>query len=170
MNASAARADLNPITVDTVVEQGDWPEVNDLLINAATVAWAMAGDGNKAEVSVALTDDDAIARLNQDFREKANPTDVLSFPAGDTVMPGDEALLGDIALALTFIRKEADLENKQFEDHLVHLFVHGLLHLVGYDHEEAAEAVEMESMEREILARLGITDPYAGRELDSESQ
>jgi probable rRNA maturation factor len=158
------------ITVETVIDSGDWPDVSDLLDKAGVIAWSVAGDGEAAEVSVALTDDDGIRQLNRDFRGKDKATDVLSFPAGDPLLPGEDAVLGDIALALSYIRAEAALENKSFKDHLVHLFVHGLLHLIGHDHEEAAEAAEMERLEKDILARMGIRDPYAGRELDSERQ
>lgn len=170
MSPAFARIPASQIAVEIVIEAGAWPEVTERLETAAATAWSIAGDGNPAEVSVALTDDEGIRQLNRDFRSKDKATDVLSFPAGEAVLPGDEALLGDIALALNFIRRESGLENKRFEDHLIHLFIHGLLHLIGYDHEVAADAVEMETMERDILARLGIADPYAGRELDSERQ
>lgn len=170
MRSATAESAAATVDVAIVVEDGDWPDVAGLLEAAANVAWSVAGDGQPAEVSVALTDNNGIQRLNRDFRGKDKATDVLSFPAGDPLMPDDEALLGDIALALSFIRDEAALENKRFEDHLVHLFVHGMLHLAGHDHEQSAEAVEMENLEKDILARMGINDPYAGRELDSERQ
>jgi probable rRNA maturation factor len=170
MSAATAEHLSGAIIVETVIEAGDWPDVGDLLAQAASAAWAVAGDGKAAEVSVSLTDDDAIKQLNQDFRGNDTATDVLSFPAGEAVLPGEEAMLGDIALALNFIRRESALESKTFDDHLVHLFVHGLLHLIGYDHEQTADAVQMEHIEQIILAQLGITDPYAGRELDRERQ
>lgn len=139
----------------------------DLLQRAADLTWTMAGDGGPASISVALMDDRAITALNAAFRGKDKPTDVLSFPADDDGLPGlDNGFLGDIALALPFIRAEAAIEEKHFEDHLVHLFVHGVLHLIGHDHEEPAEAQEMEEFETRIVACMGIADPYAGRALD----
>lgn len=168
---AAARPEAQPeITVEIMVEAGDWPDVDSLLATAARTAWSAVGDGAPASVSVALTDDDGIRRLNRTFRDRDKATDVLSFPAGEPAVAEDEPLLGDIALALDFIRKEAALENKSFENHLTHLFVHGLLHLLGYDHVDAAEAVEMEQAETEILALLGIGAPYAGREIDSDGK
>jgi len=166
-----AKATPTPaIQIDCEVEAGDWPDVADRLRAAAEIAWQMAGNGAPAEAAVRLTNDEGIRTLNREFRGKDKATDVLSFPVGDTLLPGEDAMLGDIAIALDFVRREAALENKSFEDHLAHLFVHGLLHLVGHDHETVDEAVEMEDLERSILARLGINDPYAGRELDSERQ
>lgn len=170
MSTALAQSPDSGISVETSIEAGDWPDVAEVMDRAAMEAWSVAGDGNPAAVAVALTDDEGIRQLNRDFRQKDRATDVLSFPAGEPLLPEDEAFLGDIALALEFIRREADLENKRFEDHLSHLFVHGLLHLIGYDHETAAEAAVMENLERDILARMEIGDPYAGRELDSERQ
>lgn len=170
MSTALAQSPDSGISIETSIEAGDWPDVAEALDRAATEAWSVAGDGNPAAVAVALTDDEGIRQLNRDFRQKDRATDVLSFPAGEPLLPEGQAFLGDIALALEFIRREADLENKRFEDHLSHLFVHGLLHLIGYDHETAAEAAVMENLERDILARMEIGDPYAGRELDSERQ
>lgn len=170
MTAAALPEAQPDITVEIVVDGGDWPDVEGLLAAAAQAAWSAMGDGAPASVAVALTDDEGIRRLNRTFRDKDTATDVLSFPAGEPAVPEDEPLLGDIALALEYIRGEAALENKSFEDHLVHLFVHGFLHLLDYDHVDAAEAVEMEQAEREILALLGIGDPYAGREIDSDGK
>ncbi len=103
-----------------------------------------------------------ISRLNAEWRGKDKPTNVLSFPAF-AVRPGDALppMLGDIVLARETLAREAEAEKKPFDHHLAHLVVHGLLHLLGYDHETAAEADEMEGAERRALARLEIPDPYS---------
>ena len=112
-----------------------------------------------------LTDDAGIRTLNHDWRGIDKPTNVLSFPA--VALPGSGGqprALGDIAIAYETTRREADSENKRFSDHLSHLAVHGFLHLIGYDHENEDDAEAMEALEVEILARLGIPDPYRDRE------
>jgi probable rRNA maturation factor len=114
-----------------------------------------------------LTDDEGIRTLNRNWRGIDKPTNVLSFPALQPRGPRleDEAprMLGDIAIAYETTRREADEEQKPFGHHLSHLAVHGFLHLIGHDHEQDQEAETMESLEREILAQLGIPDPYAER-------
>ena len=129
---------------------------------AAEIADADTGD---AELAVMLTDDGGIRTLNGNWRGIDKPTNVLSFPALQPV--GDASddmprMLGDIAIAYETTRREADEEDKPFDHHLSHLAVHGFLHLVGYDHEKDDDAEAMEALEREILAQLGIPDPYAG--------
>lgn len=117
------------------------------------------------ELSLVFTDDESIRDINAEWRDKDKPTNVLSFPAypvGPGDMPGP--MLGDIVIARETVEREAlDLE-KSFEDHLTHLLVHGFLHLLGYDHIETDEAEEMEGLETRILAKLGLSDPYAGQE------
>jgi probable rRNA maturation factor len=126
-----------------------------------------AGFG-EAELAVMLTDDAGIRTLNSNWRGIDKPTNVLSFPALQPTGPGgpDEAprMLGDIAIAYETTRKEADDEQKPFDHHLSHLAVHGFLHLMGYDHETDDDAEAMEGLEQEILAQLGIPDPYADRD------
>lgn len=170
MTAAAQSEQSGGITVETVVDAGNWPDVSAILDRAANATWSLAGDDASVEVAVCLTDDAGIRRLNADFRDKDKPTDVLSFPSGDPLPDQEQPMLGDVALALDFIAREAALENKSFEDHLLHLFVHGLLHLLGHDHEDPADAAEMEHLEQTILAGLGIADPYAGRELDCDGK
>jgi probable rRNA maturation factor len=132
---------------------------------AAEVADADAGE---AELAIMLTDDRGIRTLNQNWRGIDKSTNVLSFPALQPTGPAgpDDAprMLGDIAIAYETARKEADEEAKPFDHHLSHLAVHGFLHLIGYDHENDAGADAMEGLEREILAQLGIPDPYADRD------
>jgi probable rRNA maturation factor len=132
---------------------------------AAEIAEADVGE---AELAVMLTDDSRIRTLNSNWRGIDKPTNVLSFPALQPTGAGapDDIprMLGDIAIAYETARKEADEEQKPFDHHLSHLAVHGFLHLIGYDHENDDDAEQMESLEREILAQLGIPDPYADRE------
>jgi probable rRNA maturation factor len=136
----------------------------------ATAAEIANADHGEAELAVMLTDDAGIRTLNSNWRGIDKPTNVLSFPALQPTGPvgPDDAprMLGDIAIAYQTTRQEADAERKPFEHHLSHLAVHGYLHLIGYDHENDADAELMEGLETEILAQLGIPDPYsdAGRE------
>ena len=133
----------------------------------AAAAESVDEDVAEAEVAVMLTDDAGIRTLNSNWRGIDKPTNVLSFPALQPTgarKPGDAPrMLGDIAIAYQTMRREADEEQKPFDHHLSHLAVHGFLHLIGYDHETEADAEEMEALETEILAHLGIPDPYADR-------
>ncbi|MBN9064288.1 MAG: rRNA maturation RNase YbeY [Rhizobiales bacterium 65-9] len=114
-----------------------------------------------AEISVLLTDDAAIRDLNLRWRGKDKATNVLSFPAAAPADLAAARALGDIVVALETVLAEARDEGKTPADHLAHLIVHGVLHLVGYDHEDDDEANEMEALETRILADLSIADPYA---------
>jgi len=113
-------------------------------------------------LTVLLADDAQLKALNRDFRGKAKPTNVLSFPAGDAVPARrqEPVNLGDIAIALTVTAGESRKQGKRLADHLAHLTVHGVLHLFGYDHLDDSQADDMESLERAVLARRGIADPY----------
>lgn len=156
---------------DVLVVADCWqtePDAEAVIHRAINAAAEFTGeDVGEAELAVMLTDDSGIRTLNSNWRGIDKPTNVLSFPAlqptGDA--PSDmPRMLGDIAIAYETTRKEADDEQKPFEHHLSHLAVHGFLHLIGYDHENDADAETMESLEQEILAQLGIPDPYADRE------
>jgi probable rRNA maturation factor len=123
----------------------------------------------RAEVSVLLADDATVRRLNADYRGQDRATDVLSFPTFEHVLedaPGHPSPgpvpLGDVVLGLETVRTEAAAAGTPFVHHVSHLLVHGCLHLLGYDHQTTADAARMEGLERGILARLGITDPYGG--------
>jgi probable rRNA maturation factor len=128
-----------------------------------TPAWLARG-----EVGVLLADDATVRRLNADHRGQDRATNVLSFPtfeqileeAADHLPPGPIPL-GDVVLAFETVRAEAAAEGKPLRDRVSHLLVHGYLHLLGYDHETAADAARMEELERAILEQLGIPDPYA---------
>ena len=156
-----------PVELDLLVEAGAWPaedrlEALALRAVGATFAEAGAVSQSSVELSLVFTDDAHIRGLNRQWRGKDKPTNVLSFPAfpghaGTSLPP----LLGDIVLAWETVSREAELEEKPLDHHIAHLIVHGLLHLLGYDHEVDDEAETMETLERAALARLAIPDPYA---------
>ncbi|MNX83102.1 Endoribonuclease YbeY [compost metagenome] len=123
-----------------------------VVMRAATAALGTV-DG---DLVVLLTDDAGVQDLNTRFRDKDRPTNVLSFPAAESAFPH----LGDVVLGFAYCAAEAEAQGKTLSDHLSHLVVHGVLHLLGRDHEDDAEAEEMEAEEREILAALGVADPY----------
>ena len=162
-----ARAPKNNLPViDVAVEAGEWTAKDEeaVVCRAIKMAAGMSDhDVAGAELSVMLTDDSAIQAINAQWRHKDMPTNVLSFPA-PAPMPGAPRLLGDIVIAHETTQREAEAEGKPFADHLGHLAVHGFLHLLGYDHESDDEAEAMERLERDILARLGIPDPYVTRD------
>lgn len=152
--------------IDIAIEAGDWADEDALRHLVAQAADAVFDEiGQKppqdGELSLLFSDDAHIRVLNRDWRGMDKPTNVLSFPAFE-IAPGDPVppMLGDIALAFETVRVEAGLEDKPFDHHLSHLIVHGLLHLLGHDHEDDEEAEMMEALERAILARLAIPDPY----------
>ena len=150
--------------IEVEVEDPAWNAVADVeavVVKAATATlkFLLRGEatGEVPGVVVLLASDDAVAELNQQFRHKAGPTNVLSFPAPEN----PENLLGDIALAYGVCAREAAEQGKALADHLAHLTVHGVLHLAGYDHQTDDEAEAMEDLERRVLATLGVSDPYA---------
>ena len=134
------------------------PGVERLVRRAARAAVSGARRVRARSLTVALADDKAVRALNARDRKKDKPTNVLSYPSGET------AFLGDMILARQTVWREARAQKKSPADHVTHLVVHGTLHLLGYDHETGdADAECMEALERRILARLGIADPYALR-------
>ena len=152
------------LSVDLAVEDPSWTALGDLqtlVERAVEAALAEAGiaPDDAAELSVLFCDDATIQGLNRQWRGQDKPTNVLSFP---TEGPGAEVMLGDIAVAYGTVRREAEADGKTIADHVSHLVIHGTLHLLGEDHEDAAEAEAMEELERRAMARLGLPDPYAG--------
>ena len=127
----------------------------------ATLSGRDSGRSDAGEVFLLFTSDAEIKIMNRDWRGKDQPTNVLSFPSADMPIPaGQAAPLGDVVLAFETVSREAAGQGKTLTDHTSHLIVHGILHLLGYDHETEPEAQAMENEERRILANLGITDPY----------
>lgn len=163
--------------------QGGWPDVpaaeEAILAAARAVAEAPevsspgVGASFKAsfEVSVVLASDAEVRVLNRTYRGADEATNVLSFPAGPTHNrePGERAHLGDIVLAGETVASEAAELDMPIIHHLMHLTVHGLLHLLGFDHETDTDALEMETLERTLLSCLGVPDPYAAFDLEPDS-
>ena len=145
--------------IDLDVEDAAWtdalPDAEALVLAAAEATLAAEGAVDEG-VSLLLTGDDAVRDLNRRFRQQDKPTNVLSFPAPQN----PERFLGDVALAYGVCAGEALEQGKPLAHHLQHLVAHGVLHLLGYDHETDAQADEMEGLERAVLAGLGIPDPY----------
>lgn len=164
-------------TVETVIEDPHWEEIGiEGLATAAGVAVlrALGHDPAAFEIVVLACDDARIAGLNASFRDKPEPTNVLSWPAADLAAgtdgtaprvprpgaPGRPEPLGDIAIARETCTREAAEAGKPLRDHVLHLLVHGCLHLLGYDHMRPRDAALMEGQERRILATMGVPDPY----------
>lgn len=144
--------------IEVEIDDDAWSivvDVEDRVHEAAALALNEAG-----LVTISLSDDETVADLNQRFRDKTGPTNVLSFPAADSARP----FLGDVILAFGVCSREAAEQGKTLADHLSHLVIHGVLHLRGHDHIEDAEAEAMEALERTLLAKLGLKDPYQFRD------
>ena len=165
------------------LEAGDWETVvtdAEMLVEAAARAAFEAAerpeilDNAPAEMSLVLADDALVQTLNRDYRDKDKPTNVLSFALldgsddidddTDDVLAREEGmpiLIGDVILAFETVQREAREQGKSFGNHLTHLVIHGVLHLLGYDHQSDPDADRMERLETSILARMGIADPYS---------
>ena len=165
--------------IEVMVQAEGWPELGwqalaERVVDAALVASAAAPlltAPATVEIAIRLTNDAEVKSLNRDYRGKDVPTNVLSFPmldegelvdlvANGVSDYGPETLLGDIILAHETCAREALEKNIPLADHAAHLIVHGTLHLLGYDHVGDAEALEMETIERQVMAALGLHDPY----------
>jgi probable rRNA maturation factor len=149
------------MTVTLDIEDDAWSGVADLDMLAEAAARAALPVGDARNIALLFTSDEAVQALNLQWRGMDRPTNVLSFPAAAMALPdGEEVPLGDIALAHGTIAREASEQGKTLPHHTTHLIVHGILHLLGHDHESDADADIMENLERDILATLGIGDPY----------
>jgi probable rRNA maturation factor len=159
---ASSRAAVPVFEVEIVEDDGDWSHVPDLerLIETAAHAAIAAADGPRAGlVSIALSSDNVVSELNGRYRHKPKPTNVLSFPASNGSPDGQ---IGDIVIAVETVTREASEQGIPLAHHLQHLVVHGVLHLLGYDHETSADAERMEALEIKILSILGIANPYTG--------
>lgn len=151
------------LAIEIAVECAEWGRLDPLdALVAESLQTVLDETGERlregAEVSFLFGDDARIRELNRQFRGKDQPTNVISFPGPE---PLEAALfLGDIALAFETIAREAREQDKTLQDHSRHMIVHGFLHLLGYDHEEDAEADEMEAAEIRVLRALGVENPY----------
>ena len=159
------RAANSCLVIDVAMPCAAWrqalPGVARLVRDTARAALAAADDEpTPAELSVVLSDDAAVRILNARWRGKDAPTNVLSFPAGGADVAGAPRLLGDVVLAFETMAREAAAQGKPLAHHVRHLIAHGVLHLLGFDHERARDATRMENLERRILDGFGIPDPY----------
>jgi probable rRNA maturation factor len=146
--------------IDVEVEDAAWTAAIEAVVALTQqAAGAAARLGNGGAIAVLLTGDAVVRDLNARFRHQDRATNVLSFPAGEHA----RGQLGDIALAFGVCEQEARAQAKPLEDHLRHLVIHGVLHLLGYDHQSEDQASRMESVERHLLAGMDIPDPYSDR-------
>jgi probable rRNA maturation factor len=155
-----------------VLEAGDWdaalPDAEAVVRRAVHRVLGAVADRlppGEAELTVVLADDAVVRDLNRTWRGKDGPTNVLSFPLAEesvTTGPGFPILLGDVVLALETVAAEARNQGKPLPDHVAHLVVHGVLHLLGHTHDDDDDASVMEAIETAVLSTLGISDPYAG--------
>jgi len=136
------------------IEDARWRDIDVKLVRSA-VARTLARTGCEGELTLLLSSDDRLCALNARYRGKCRPTNVLSFPARDVA-----GYLGDVAIGFGVAQKEAAGSGRLLTHHAAHLAVHGVLHLLGYDHGKAREARVMEGLEAAILAEMGIADPY----------
>lgn len=168
-----------PPPLDIETASAPWKRVSGLArrLNAAaelalaSLPEALLPAAQGAQMTLLLTTDKAVQTLNRDFRGKDKPTNVLTFPQFErrdlvrmgTVADGARLCLyvGDIAMAYGVVAREAKAEGKTILDHATHLVIHGVLHCFGYDHDTAAKATRMEKLEKEIMASLGLADPYS---------
>ena len=149
------------VATDSPQWTGSLPDVACLARRAARAAWLQAGDRERdAELSIVLADDALVRTLNRRYRNQDQSTNVLSFSAEDAAASGGPRLLGDVVLAFETVVLESRQQRKPFAHHLQHLCVHGVLHLLGHDHESEADAAAMERLEAAILASLNVPDPY----------
>lgn len=161
------------VLIDISVEAGDWQPEMGLRKVCEQAVMAALGMGLTvlpgSELSIVFTDDAAIRDLNHRWREKDAATNVLSFPGSGPAGTDFGPLLGDIVLAQETVAREAEELGIEFQAHLSHLIVHGLLHLFEYDHQTDADAQQMEDLERRIMAKLGLDDPYGDRPLAADA-
>jgi probable rRNA maturation factor len=154
------------LVADIAIQAGDWPPLEDLetlVADCAAAVITFVELDEEAGVAIAFADDAAVASLNAQWRDQAKPTNVLSFPAAENApsLPDGAMMLGDVILADGVVRHEAHEMGLPLDHHIRHLVVHGLLHLLGFDHESDADAEEMEELETDILAMMGVPDPHA---------
>lgn len=160
--------------VDVIIESDQWA-ATDLAAMAeravAAILEHLEMDASAWEIAIRATDDASIAQLNHDFRGKDQPTNVLSWPSEERGAanpgekpspPSENSELGDIALGFETCAREAHEAGKPLENHVLHLIVHGTLHLLGYDHQHDLDADLMETTEIAILVKLGVPNPYNG--------
>ncbi|WP_170473857.1 rRNA maturation RNase YbeY [Ruegeria arenilitoris] len=162
------------MNLEITIEDLRWHEIEPLILRAVEATLDYRGvEKDNCEISFLCCDDARIAELNSEFREKPTPTNVLSWPTAElsSEIPGEipsmpemdftgEIALGDVAISYDTCMREAIEAGKNVEDHVTHLIVHGVLHLLGYDHIRDPDATLMEGVEVKILGKLGVDNPY----------
>ena len=150
------------LIVDIRIENDEWSQASPDIDTVVTSALEAAAERMKksGSVEVLLTDDAKMQELNGRWRSKDKPTDVLSFPSDMPDILGGQSFLGDLALGLGVIKRDASEIGRPFDLHITHLLVHGFLHLLGLDHIQPDDAKTMEGLEADILASFGLPDPY----------
>lgn len=151
------------VDVQVACDDPDIPEEADIRDwIATTIRQSDRSPDDNVEIAVRVVDADEIRTLNRLYRSQDKVTNVLSFPAGeiDGLPAAASCLLGDVVVCASVVAAEAGEQGKTLPDHWAHMLVHGTLHLLGFDHENDVEAVEMEALEVEILASRSVTDPY----------
>lgn len=146
----------NSTSIDIIVDDDSWKVDVDSLIQAVQQVLQSESLPLDTAVSVVISSDERVTELNQQFRGIEAPTDVLSFPAGDAFSGGDDGYLGDIIIAFPYAKRQAERESIDFEQSLVLLVIHGMLHLVGYDHDIIENRKTMWTRQDEILSKLNI--------------
>ena len=152
--------------VESVINLSLWDEIliNDFhkklnkMLNEIYERLDLVYSNSKTLISISFSGDKKITELNSYFRKKKSATNVLSFPSNNKF--NNTLFLGDIIFSIETILKEAKRDNKRVENHLIHLFIHAVLHLLGYDHETEEEAKKMEYLEKQILSNLNVDNPY----------
>lgn len=149
------------IKIETnIFEENKWDDFDienmaDIAVNLIEESHEFSSD---KEVSIVFTNNDKVHELNKDYRNKDKSTNILTFAFNDD--GSDNYMLGELFLAFDVIANEATEQNKSFYDHCMHILIHGVLHLIGYDHIEDCDAEEMESLEIELLSKINIENPY----------
>jgi probable rRNA maturation factor len=175
-SSADGRVDARPLVIDIVCDDADWSAFGAVEDAVTTAADAVASEPSLAladvEAVVPLSSDAEVGALNATYRGKAKPTNVLSFPAARSAFspPGERRNLGDIVVARETVLREATDQELKPVHHLQHLVVHGVLHLLGFDHLNGHDAEVMEALEVRILARLGIADPYGDAPLETQGE
>lgn len=145
------------LDIQIATEQANLPNADDFQLWADK---ALTGRKEDAELTIRIVDVEESQTLNHQYRDKDKPTNVLSFPFEAPENLPDFPLIGDLVICASVVEQEAQEQGKPLKNHWAHMVIHGILHLLGYDHIDDEEAEEMESLETDILSQLEIPDPY----------
>ena len=154
---------VRELEVQRVIETGYIPSDAELYV---WLEKALDDYSKDAEVLIRVVDNQEISALNEQYRHKQGPTNILSFPFEAPEAVEGVILLGDLVVSAPFLKKEAEAQQKTLKDHWAHIIIHGILHLLGYDHIDESDAHEMEAKEIVILQQLNIDNPYQEKEVN----